>query len=168
MADLLPPSPSAFGTTNAKTSQTPGNNPLSSSLSSSLSASTKSPSRSRSQSPPLDFSQPPPNFVGDGVDGKPFVPPIRPLDLGSLMGSRDDTHAELAHIVEDLAQWLVVVENGLSDLLALPAVDTIEEEQEDLGGYYNGLSSGLEDRYETQSDILNTPHAFLSHSTLPT
>ena len=84
------------------------------------------------------------------------------------MGSRDDTHAELAHIVEDLAQWLVVVENGLSDLLALPAVDTIEEEQEDSGGYYEGFSSGLEDRYETQSDILSTPHAFLSHSSLPT
>ena len=84
------------------------------------------------------------------------------------MGSREDTHAELAHIVEDLAQWLVVVENGLSDLLALPAVDTIEEEQEDLGGYHDGFSSGPEDRYETQTDILRTPHAFLSHSSLPT
>lgn len=84
------------------------------------------------------------------------------------MGSHENTHAELAHIVEDLAQWLVVVENGLSDLLVMPAVDTIEEEQEDLGGYYDEFSSGLEDRYETQNDILNTPHAFLSHSGLPT
>lgn len=105
------------------------------------------------------------------MDGRLFAPPIRPLDLGSLMGSRDDTHAELAHIVEDLAQWLAVVENGLSDLLAAPAVDTIEEEQEDLGGYHDEhdeFSSGLEDQYETQNDILSTPHAFLSHSGLPT
>ena len=176
MADLLPPSPSAFGSTNTKTNQipsplnpTPGNNPLSSSLSGSLSASTKSASRSRSRSPPppLDFSQPSPNFVADGVDGKPPIPQIRPLDLGSLMGSRDDTHAELAHIVEDLAQWLAVVENGLSDLLGVPAVDTIEEEQEEQGGYHDEFSSGLEDRYETQNDILSTPHAFLSHSGLP-
>ena len=84
------------------------------------------------------------------------------------MGSHDDTHAELAHIVEDLAQWLVVVENGLSDLLSVPAVDTIEEEQEDLGGYHDEFSSGLEDQYETQNDILSTPHAFLLHSGLPT
>lgn len=106
--------------------------------------------------------------MADGIDGKPFAPPIRPLDLGNLMGSRDDTHAELAHIVEDLAQWLAVVENGLSDLLAVPAVDTIEEEQEDLGGYHEEFSSGLEDQHETQNDILSTPHAFLSHSGLPT
>jgi hypothetical protein len=102
------------------------------------------------------------------MDGKPLAPSIRPLDLGSLMGSRDDTHTELAHIVEDLAQWLAVVENGLSDLLATPAVDTIEEEQEELGGYYDEFSSGLEDSYETQNDVLSTPHAFLSHSGLPT
>jgi hypothetical protein len=84
------------------------------------------------------------------------------------MGSREDTHAELAHIVEDLAQWLMVVENGLSDLLAMPAVDTIEEEQEEFGGYHNEFSSGLEGRYDTQNDIHSTPHAFLSHSGLPT
>jgi hypothetical protein len=102
------------------------------------------------------------------MDGQPFAPPIRPLDLGGLMGSRDDTHAELAHIVEDLAQWLAVVENGLSDLLAVPAVDTIEEEQEDFGGYHGEFSSRLEDQYETQNDIIGTPHAFLSDSGLPT
>jgi hypothetical protein len=84
------------------------------------------------------------------------------------MGSRDDTHVELARIVEDLAQWLAVVENGLSDLLATPAVDTIEEEQEELGGYPDEFPSGLGDRYETQNDVLSTPHAFLSHSGLPT
>lgn len=83
------------------------------------------------------------------------------------MGSRDDTHAELAHIVEDLAQWLAAVENGLSDLLATPAVGTIEEEQEEFGGYHE-FSSGLEGQYETQNDVLSTPHAFLSHSGLPT
>lgn len=173
MADLLPPSPSAFGASNAKASplsNTPGNNPLSSSLASSLSISNKSPSRSRSRSPPppLDLSQSSPRLVADGMDGKPLAPLIRPLDLGGLMGSREDTHAELAHIVEDLVQWLTVVENGLSDLLATPAVDTIEEEQEELGSYHDELSSGLEDQPEFQNDVLSTPHAFLSHSGLPT
>jgi hypothetical protein len=102
------------------------------------------------------------------MDGKPLAPLIRPLDLGGLMGSREDTHAELAHIVEDLVQWLTVVETGLSDLLATPAVDTIEEEQEELGGYHDEFTSGLEGRHETQNDVLSTPHAFLSHSDLPT
>jgi hypothetical protein len=101
------------------------------------------------------------------MDGKPLAPPIRPLDLGGLMGSRDDTHGELANIVENLAQWLAVVEDGLSDLLATPAVDTIEEEQEDLGGYHEEFSSRLEDLYEIQNDVLSTPHAFLSHPGLP-
>jgi len=116
----------------------------------------------------LDFSQSLPNGVADGIDGKPLVPSIRPLDLGSLMGSHDDTHAELAHIVEDLAQWLMVVENGLSDLLTIPAVDMIEEEQEEFGGYNDEFPSGSEDIFESQNDILDTPHAFLSHSGLPT
>lgn len=96
-----------------------------------------------------------------------MVPQIQPLDLGGLMGSREDTHTELAHMVEDLAQWLAVVENGLSDLLATPAVDTIEEEQEDLGGYHDEFSSGLENQYEAQNDVLGTPHAFFSHPGLP-
>ena len=177
MADLLPPSPSAFGATvNTKASptpspliNTPGNNPISSGLANSLSASNKPASRSRSRSPPppLEFSQPSPNFVNDGIEGKFLAPQIRPLDLGSLMRSRDDTHAELAHVVEDLERWLTVVESGLSDLLATPAVDTIEEEQEELGGYHDEFSSGLEDQYKTQNDVLSTPHAFLSHSGLP-
>ena len=170
MADLLPPSPSAFGPTSTKTpsplNNISGNNSLSSSLTTSLSVSA---SRSQSRSPPpLDLSQSSPNFSAGGMDGMYLPPPIRSLDLGGLMRSRDDTHAELAHIVEDLAQWLAVVENGLSDLLASPAVDTIEEEQEELGGYHDESLDGLEGRYESQTEGLSTPHAFLSHSGLPT
>jgi len=51
------------------------------------------------------------------------------------MSSRDDTHVELARTVEELVQWLSVVENGFTDLLLSPAVDVIEEEQEDLGSH---------------------------------
>jgi len=41
-------------------------------------------------------------------------------------------------MVEELAQSLSVVENGLTDLLAFPAVDVIEEEQEDPGTPFDG------------------------------
>ncbi|KAI0342064.1 Pkinase-domain-containing protein [Trametopsis cervina] len=58
-------------------------------------------------------------------------PPIRHLDFGALTHSHDATHSELARTVEDLAQWLSVVEVGLSAILDTAAEHTtIEEEQE--------------------------------------
>lgn len=57
-------------------------------------------------------------------------PIIRPLDFSLLMSSHEATHSELARTVEDLAQWLSVVEFGLSSVLDKAAEHTIEEEQE--------------------------------------
>jgi len=47
------------------------------------------------------------------------------------MTSKERTHAELAHTVDDLTQWLSVVEMGLMGMLERVNDDTIEEEQED-------------------------------------
>jgi len=47
------------------------------------------------------------------------------------MHSHEGTHAELARTVADLAQWLSVVEVGLSGMLDTAGEDTIAEEQED-------------------------------------
>ncbi|KAL6305032.1 hypothetical protein BKA93DRAFT_825363 [Sparassis latifolia] len=57
-------------------------------------------------------------------------PPIRPLDFAKLMHSHDATHMQLARTVEDLSQWLSLVEIGLTQMLDKADRDTIEEEQE--------------------------------------
>lgn len=57
-------------------------------------------------------------------------PPLQPLDFASLMHSHEATHTQLARTVEDLAQWLSVVEFGLTQMLEKASEDTIEEEQE--------------------------------------
>ncbi|KZT11062.1 Pkinase-domain-containing protein [Laetiporus sulphureus 93-53] len=57
-------------------------------------------------------------------------PPIRPLDFGSLVTSHEATHAALAQTVDDLAQWLSLVEIGLTHMLDRATEATIEEEQE--------------------------------------
>jgi len=56
-------------------------------------------------------------------------PMIHPLDFAALLQSNDAMHAELARTVDDLAQWLGVVEAGLGTLLD-GGEDTIEEEAE--------------------------------------
>jgi hypothetical protein len=96
---------------------------------------------------------------------KPFLPEIRPLNLGELMNSRDETHADLARTVEELAQWLSIVESGLSELLVSPAVDVIQEEQEDHG--LSQLARGLvevnrdyiavDESSERVNDLISTP-----------
>lgn len=74
-------------------------------------------------------------------------PPIRPLDFRALISSHEGTHAELAKIVDDLAQWLSVAETGLTRLLEnSTAQDRIEEESEDI--VTNGY---LVQDYEDQS-----------------
>lgn len=47
------------------------------------------------------------------------------------MLSHEETHIELARTVEDLTQWLSVVEVGLSAMLDSASEDTIAEERED-------------------------------------
>jgi hypothetical protein len=49
------------------------------------------------------------------------------------MCSHEGTHTELARTVEDLTQWLSVVEVGLSEMLDGSGENTIAEEQEDYG-----------------------------------
>ncbi|KAG6862205.1 hypothetical protein C0995_002135 [Termitomyces sp. Mi166 len=56
-------------------------------------------------------------------------PPIRPLDYSKLL-TTDNAYSELARTVDDLMQWLTVVEVGLSGILDKVPADTIEEEQE--------------------------------------
>jgi hypothetical protein len=60
-----------------------------------------------------------------------FGPPVRPLNYTALI-THDSTHAELARTVEDLQQWLSVVEIGLVGMLDKVYADTIEEEQEEI------------------------------------
>lgn len=53
-------------------------------------------------------------------------PDLRPLDFGALMTSHDSTHQELARTVDDLMQWLSIVETGLNGVLekTMPASTT--------------------------------------------
>ena len=46
------------------------------------------------------------------------------------MHSHEETHTQLARTVDDLAQWLSVVEIGLTQMLEKASENTIEEEQE--------------------------------------
>ena len=73
-------------------------------------------------------SQPLPTLPSDALLG----PAIRPLDLGPLMHSHEATHAELARTVDELQQWMSVVEAGLAQMLDRTMQDTIEEETEDV------------------------------------
>ncbi|KAH9929542.1 Pkinase-domain-containing protein [Epithele typhae] len=62
-------------------------------------------------------------------------PAIRPLDLGPLMHSHEATHAELTRTVDELQQWMSVVEAGLTHMLDRTSQDIIEEETEDVVVY---------------------------------
>jgi protein-serine/threonine kinase len=59
-------------------------------------------------------------------------PVLRPLDFGVLMMSKERTHVELGRVVDDLTQWLSVVEVGLLDMLDKTGESIIEEEQDDM------------------------------------
>ncbi|KAJ7783031.1 Pkinase-domain-containing protein [Mycena metata] len=57
-------------------------------------------------------------------------PAIRPLDYAALITS-ESTHTELARTIDDLSQWLSIVENGLGNMLDMTTyASTIAEEQE--------------------------------------
>lgn len=65
------------------------------------------------------------------------------------MITSETTHAELARTIDDLSQWLSIVETGLGGMLDVSSyAPTIEEEQE-------GSTSDLEDdtqNFEQSSD----------------
>lgn len=65
------------------------------------------------------------------------------------MHSNDAMHAELSRTVEDLAQWLDVVEGGLTQMLESAGEPTIEEEQEQEDG------SALPDTLAAYSGLIN-------------
>ncbi|KAF8637070.1 hypothetical protein AX17_003089 [Amanita inopinata Kibby_2008] len=56
-----------------------------------------------------------------------FGPFIKPLDY-SVLHTTSTTHVELAKALDDLSQWLSVVELGLTDIFDVVQSDVIEEE----------------------------------------
>lgn len=65
-------------------------------------------------------------------------PPVRPLDLGSFMGSQEATHTALAQTVDELVAWLGVVEAGLSAVLIRGDADALHVNG--VGAYAGPLS----------------------------
>ncbi|CDO69195.1 hypothetical protein BN946_scf185042.g97 [Trametes cinnabarina] len=183
MSDLLPPSPSPFPPPHrpAKSSSSALPQPNSTASSSTTSLNSLSsyanhsstdlrlaPSdmfssfTSHGRSLSLGGSHPLPSLPSDILAG----PPIRPLDLAPLMHSHEATHAELARTVDELQQWMSVVEAGLTQMLDRPNQDTIEEEQEDVVVYDRSVRSGSAVREEpfadgrTESTDTATPGGF--------
>lgn len=79
--------------------------------------------RSFSQSPPLT----------NGFTG----PMVRPLDY-SRLGTSDAVHSELSQTVADLAQWLEVIDIGLTNILSPRNFETTDD---------------VVDQYSTESPI---------------
>ncbi|KAI0705021.1 Pkinase-domain-containing protein [Cerioporus squamosus] len=173
MTDLLPPSPAPYSVpsrplkspsapvqpNSTASSSTTSLNSLASqsNLSSSdlrlLSSETSYSSHARSLS--LGGSQSLPSFPSDIVLG----PPIRPLELGPLMHSHEATHAELARTVDELQQWMSVVEAGLAQMLDRTTQDTIEEETEDVNPFDRGaLHDDALSLAEGRTAVPNSPY----------
>lgn len=137
MSDLLPPSPSTANYSSRVFAPSPS--ALSSSVinfadrapafTSQTNTSTTSLGLSRAHSPPFDNSNS--NLNGSSFNPNVLPPVVRPLDFHALMTSHESTHNELAKTVDDLSQWLSLVEKGLSAMLDFPDADTITEEQEE-------------------------------------
>ncbi|KAF7792280.1 hypothetical protein EIP86_003316 [Pleurotus ostreatoroseus] len=156
MTDLLPPSPSAVPHSRPSPSPsplaqsdtavpspraTPFANSAASSSSTSLNSlsslqnfsfttdSSPSMAQSHMRSHSYSYSALHSSFTSSPSD--PLMgPPLLPLDFAPLVHSHEETHTQLARTVDDLAQWLSVVELGLSHMLDKASEDTIEEEQE--------------------------------------
>ncbi|KAI0368280.1 Pkinase-domain-containing protein [Pilatotrama ljubarskyi] len=178
MSDLLPPSPSPFPIPSRPAAKSPGPLPQPNSTASSSTTSLNSLSSypnhsstdlrvatsdlsssftSHSRSLSLGGSHSLPSLPSDVLSG----PPIRPLDLAPLMHSHEATHAELARTVDELQQWMSVVEAGLTHMLERPEQDTIEEEQEDVIVYDRGLREEFADGTgRTVSNSTVTPGSF--------
>ncbi|CAK5281475.1 unnamed protein product [Mycena citricolor] len=146
ISDLLPPSPSAM--TYSPRIFAPGSSQLASSSTvpstpehavnrpvfTGLSNTPFSLGLPKSASPPPMLSEPlhsrshrpTTSFASISTLG----PVIRPLDFAAVIDS-ENTHAELGRAIEDLSQWLAIVETGLSTMLdPTPYASTIAEEQE--------------------------------------
>ncbi|KAH8107474.1 Pkinase-domain-containing protein [Phellopilus nigrolimitatus] len=82
-------------------------------------------------------------------------PSLRPLDLGALMVSREATHGELARTVDELVQWLGIVETGLSAVLERTASSTISIMEEDSTSTFPDDEYYLEQMHENDEDTEN-------------
>lgn len=82
-------------------------------------------------------------------------PPLRPLDLGSMMSSHELTHGELARTVDELLQWLSIVETGLTTVLqkTAPMSDAFGGTQ--APAIVQPFSSVQEEEQESFEDALN-------------
>lgn len=193
MSDLLPPSPAPFPVP-SRSIKSPNGLPQPNSTASSSTTSLNSlgshpnlsssdlrlgssdptlSSHARSLSlggpaPPPVLPPTAPPFPADAFLG----PPIRPLDLGPLVHSHAATHDALARTVDELQQWMTVVEAGLTHMLDRTARDTIEEEAaeaEDVVVYERaaarangraGLGHGRDGSFAFSADGRATPGAF--------
>ena len=194
MSDLLPPSPSPFPIPPHRTAKSSATLPQPSSTASSSTTSLNSLSSYANQSSTdlrLGSDMASSSFPSHGrslslgganaplpSDVVLSGPPLRPLDLAPLMHSHEATHTELARTVDELQQWMAVVEAGLTQMLERPSQDTIEEEQEDVVLYdrnaaaaaavggsrgHNGVpadESFVERDGRTASDSTATPGSF--------
>ncbi|KAK0490281.1 Pkinase-domain-containing protein [Armillaria novae-zelandiae] len=152
LSDLLPPSPSAAGTSTRNFSPIPSHlnssttyapYPFSAQNSAFRDAVPPSTSSSfilglprTSSPPPLDMRSEPGHSRSESHSvnlpslSSLILPSLRPLDYSALVGA-DQTRAELARTIEDLSRCLTVVEIGLNGMLDSVRGDAIEEEQED-------------------------------------
>ncbi|KAF7315354.1 STE/STE20/YSK protein kinase [Mycena indigotica] len=72
-----------------------------------------------------------PSLSSASISSLPSLgPAIRPLDYAALI-SGESTHSELARTIDDLSQWLSILEKGLGNMLDTSIyASTIAEEQE--------------------------------------
>jgi protein-serine/threonine kinase len=112
------------------------------------------PSPSRPLSYNSSHSRNPSLSLNVSSTSSPSQGPLRPLDFSNVMLSRDGTHAELARTIDDLRQWLSVVETDLIGLVDKACDDRIEEEQEDFTR--EGHHSEFFDSTEVSGDVPST------------
>ncbi|KAJ7346514.1 STE/STE20/YSK protein kinase [Mycena albidolilacea] len=119
ISDLLPPSPSAIGYTHGNFIRSPSQLGSPPSFEPRPEAPHTSYSRSHRQTSSLASIS---SITSVG-------PAIRPLDYTALI-TNESTHTELARTIDDLSQWLSIVESGLGNMLEMTYASTIAEEQE--------------------------------------
>lgn len=159
ISDLLPPSPSSisYGSRNflPSPSQLSSVTSVPSDSTRQYSVFRDAASSATSFSLGLPRSSPPPDLRRTVTEPLPLSTPItstltgpqiRPLDYLSLI-THESTHAELARTIEDLTQWLSLVEIGLGGILETTHTNTIEEEKE--------VASDTEDNYITPMHLGN-------------
>ncbi|KAL1744670.1 STE/STE20/YSK protein kinase [Schizophyllum fasciatum] len=139
ISDLLPPSPSA-AMSNSRSYAPPPASSLGTAVATAGYESFRDAAVASGASFTLGLprtSSPPPEFRRHGhrpssssitsIQSLGNGPPVRPLDYAALV--RDgSTHSELARTIEELGQWLSVVETGLGSVLDSAFEDIIEEE----------------------------------------